>query len=87
MSDGQALIEINDAFLNSERSLAQTAQGWRQLFENLRGAAEVLARKLDAQALSLGLAGVNSPSLTARWSKSQDATCIRRVVRRMLSVE
>ena len=87
MRDHQALIKMHHALLNAHRALTETPQSERQLFKNLRPAAIVLARKLDAMRSAWAWLEVNSPSLTARWSKSHEATCIRRVVKRMLSVE
>src|SRR5580693_512390 len=56
MRDHQALIKMHHPLLNAHRALAETAQGGRQLFEDLGPVAVFIAGKLDAYALGLGFA-------------------------------
>src|SRR5271166_4555294 len=50
--DRQAAIEMDDPFLDAQRTPAQTAESRRKLIVNLGGAAEILARKLDPMPFS-----------------------------------
>src|ERR1700727_123966 len=57
MRDHQALVKMHHPLLNAHRALAETAQGGRQLFQDLGPVAVLLAGKLDAHAFGSGFAG------------------------------
>src|SRR3984957_3577331 len=57
MRDHQALIKMHHPLLNAHRAPAETAQGGRQLFQDLGPIAVILAGKLDPYAFGSGFAG------------------------------
>ena len=81
------LIEPDHPLLQLDALLDQLAQPGRQRAEIARSAARrPVAGSLILRCSSTACSGVSSPSLTARRIRSHEASCISRVVSRMLSV-
>ena len=78
---------MQHARLQAHRAEAEVHEIGRQFRQKIGSAGDFLARQAARDASRKAPApSVSSPSLTARRSRSQEATCMSRVVRRMLSV-
>ncbi|ODR96704.1 hypothetical protein AUC69_13990 [Methyloceanibacter superfactus] len=80
------MIETDDPLLELDALVDEIAQALGQGVEVPGRLIGPRRRQLDLALLLDGLLRRNSPSLTARRISSHDASCINRVVRRMLSV-
>lgn len=82
---GDEAVEMQDAGMEPARADDKVLKTGGERAESL-GAEGLGSREADAGLLLKRLRGVISPSDTARCTSSQEAICISRVVRRMLSL-